>query len=223
MKIKNITSANEWKNYSQRTIELAELKSSKDAQFQQIKRKIQNTNNLEFREALSLCLLPYLLLPKHQKKNQTIGKFSRLETQEAFAVHFEVNNFNILYVICVDNHLKIFFFLQNQSEADANFEEFKLRCLSQGQSIQPRLHFIGSPVTVSEVIVVDKKYIYYNALEALEVCFHFFTALNIEYPVAAEQVWTVVAELIFNIKSFSIKGSTRTLLNSIKKPTKQNV
>lgn len=88
--------------------------------------------------------------------------------------------------------------------------------MDQGQSIQPRVHLIGSPITVAELLVVDKKFLYSNPLEAIETAFFFFTALNIKYPAAAEQVWNIFSELVFNVAT-NIKGTARTLLNDLKK------
>lgn len=111
----------------------------------------------------------------------------------------------------------IYFKLQDQAEATENFEEFKLATVQQGYSVQPRIHLIGTPISVAEVTIVDQKFIFIDPLEALEIVFFFFTALNIKYPAAAEQVWTLIGELIFNDKNLQLTGSARTLLHDIKK------
>lgn len=104
---------------------------------------------------------------------------------------------------------------QDLTEAESNFNDYKIWCNQQNISIQPKIHFIGNPITVAQLVICDNKYLYDKPLDAVENYFFFFTALNIDYPVAANVVWNLIGELIFNLKSKELKGAARTILNDI--------
>lgn len=95
-------------------IQISQLRKSKDLQFIEFKKQIVKSDDKNFRDALALCLIPYLLprpsilndeddekslkkssTKKHDLKvkkqsNKTLANLSKLEIQESFIVYCKV-------------------------------------------------------------------------------------------------------------------------------------
>lgn len=106
---------------------------------------------------------------------------------------------------------------QDQVQADDSYDRFKIFCQNHNLMVQPRVHFIGCPINVAELLIVDRKFIFANPLEAVETAYLFFNSLNIQYPEQSDQVWRAISDLIFNLNENKfLKSSQKTLLNNIK-------
>lgn len=73
-------------------------------------------------------------------------------------------------------------------QADDDYERYKTFCQNNNLLVQPRIHFIGKPVSVEELNIVNRKFLYEDPLEAIETAYLFFNGLNIEYPEQSDQV-----------------------------------
>jgi hypothetical protein len=85
--------------------------------------------------------------------------------------------------------------------------------------VQPRLIFYGQENLVAEIFVLDRSFIFDDPLSAVETAYFLFNStLDLEYPLAAENVWKVIGALIFNSsEKSSLSSATIGVLNEIKK------
>lgn len=84
--------------------------------------------------------------------------------------------------------------------------------------IQPKVYLIGKEKITGIVVLDDFKYSLSNPIEAVDVCFKLFWALNLKYPLECKAVWYLIQKLIYGISSeFDVQNaSVETLLNDIK-------
>lgn len=103
-------------------------------------------------------------------------------------------------------------------QADDAIETQKINALTSGNPIQPKVYLIGNTSIIGNVILNEDKYIIQDPLEAFDVCFKIFWALNLKYPPESQTVWYTVQKLIYNISSsFDVTSSgVESLLNDIK-------
>lgn len=114
-------------------------------------------------------------------------------------------------------------FLQNyikEEDGDADDSNDSAKRLKLDH--EPRVTFVGdysTPLTFAFVEVYGRKHIFQNALQAVEVCFHCFMALNIKYPKYCEHVWLFIQNIVFQITTpdDAIIPSITTLINDLQK------
>ena len=74
--------------------------------------------------------------------------------------------------------------------------------LDRGDTLQPFILAVGNDVqNLKEIFVyIDgMKYCMDSPLQALDVCFKSFLALNAQYPKTGQQIWNFIQKYIYNI------------------------
>jgi hypothetical protein len=84
-------------------------------------------------------------------------------------------------------------------------------------TVQPRVVFFGTENLLAELFVLDKSFLFEDPLDAIETTYHLFhSTLDVEYPVAAINVWKLIGSLIFNSdEKKTLTSATIGTLNDI--------
>ena len=107
--------------------------------------------------------------------------------------------------------LKYFFFKcrnntwfnsQELTELDREIDRRKQQVLDRGDSLQPFIIVIGNTIDSIESIYVyvdGTRYLMESILQAIDVCFKLYQALDAEYPTTGLNLWNFIQRYVFNI------------------------
>lgn len=173
---------------------LETIQNNKSAEIRQI---LTSATTSESKNIAGFLVLPYLF-PGKTTKGSNIEKSyrpNRTEIQRKFVAHYE-------------------------NETDADEEEEKLNDVLF-QLKKPRVTLIGETLTTIESIYVsfgNAVYNFKNVLEAVEACFHFYTAFGIEYPQESNNLWLFLQKSVYGIETqHDLPNSlVETLINDLK-------
>lgn len=99
--------------------------------------------------------------------------------------------------------------LQTTLKADIFNNTFFENSKSTNTYWQPRIYLVGQLQTATAHLHIgDYYYVFANAVEAFDVCFKSFHALNVEYPAVIKFVWLLVQEGLYGISKASDKNSS---------------
>ncbi|XP_039303477.1 uncharacterized protein LOC120357365 [Solenopsis invicta] len=130
-------------------------------------------------ETLSLLMLPYLLKPSNVKTgNKKRWKPSKIETAESFI--FRVSNI---------------------ADLEPKLHKRKEKLEAYGLTLQPMVVAVGSILNLTSfyVIINDIKYTSTSLMNAIDLCFKIFFALDATYPADSEIVWYFLQQYIYGI------------------------
>lgn len=96
-----------------------------------------------------------------------------------------------------------FYFLQNIAELEPKLQKRKEKLEVFGLTLQPMLVAIGSIINLTTfyVIVNNFKYECTSLVNAINLCFQVFFALDAKYPVDSEMIWYFLQYYIYDITS----------------------
>ncbi|XP_029160239.1 uncharacterized protein LOC114932252 [Nylanderia fulva] len=132
-------------------------------------------------ETLSLLVLPYLFPPNNVKTgNKKKWKPSKTEIADSF--------------ICR---------IPSIAELEPKLEKRKEKLEAFGLTLQPMIVAIGSIINLTNfyVVVNNIKYESTSLINAVNLCFQMFFALDAKYPIDSEMVWYFLQYHIYDIKN----------------------
>ncbi|XP_075149978.1 uncharacterized protein LOC142224054 [Haematobia irritans] len=141
--------------------------------FSAILKAIADDDN-EYRKSLvSIALLPFLFPPPIVKCQNGPLKLTKTECMDSFINHFE----------------------------DVESAEIGVTNIlsKQTEGLRPFIVFIGSPVTISWLVVGSTKYSFNDIGSCLKGALAAYIALKLEYPYASQKPWFLLQKYIFNI------------------------
>lgn len=96
-------------------------------------------------------------------------------------------------------HCDIFF--QNIADLEPKLQERKEKLAAYGLTLQPMVVAVGSILKFTSfyVIVNDVKYTSTSLMNAINLCFQIFFALNATYPVDSEIIWYFLQKHVYGI------------------------
>lgn len=80
-------------------------------------------------------------------------------------------------------------------------EKYNERCEIEKAAVQPKIVLIGSPVSVSYVIIAGYKYMCESPKAAIDTCMAFFLGLNIQYPKKSQNIWYFLQKFLYKINT----------------------
>ncbi|XP_057332779.1 uncharacterized protein LOC130672302 [Microplitis mediator] len=159
--------------------------------------KYSRLNESGHQSLLALLLLP-LLFTTVNIKSKKPGEHWRPEkedTQKSFLLHIETEDELIFY----------------QNERTKICEKYNL-------SVQPYVVISGpiNNLVSSSVHINNTKYNFDSPEEAIDSCFKFYYSLNAEYTAECRQVWTFLANFIYEFNEKHSYSSVYNLISNLK-------
>ena len=136
---------------------------------------------------------------RKESSENVVRKWSPAERRETFICHIEVCLLGS--TISIVEKCTQFLVLQLPDELEERIKVLKEKLLNRRETFQPLLVVVGPLVEIKEAyVVVDNiRYKAHSCLEALDLCFKLFFALECKYPQASHSIWHFIQLVCYNI------------------------